>query len=178
MAERSAPIGVMDSGVGGLSVLAEIQRLLPNEAVLSGHVGPVGLTAGVHAWQTLQDPAALARYRRAEQPAPEPVADADPEIAMRQRVQSVSQRHDRPGQIIGQSRRCNEAADSVELVDDGDYPTPVGDAVAQDVVYVGRVRGGIDEAEQLNLWLTTDNVRKGAALNAVQLAELLIKDLA
>nr|WP_319528570.1 aspartate-semialdehyde dehydrogenase [Pseudomonas laurentiana] len=69
-----------------------------------------------------------------------------------------------------------ESAEGVELVDAGDYPTPVGDAVGQDVVYVGRVRGGIDEAEQLNLWLTTDNVRKGAALNAVQLAELLIKD--
>ncbi|MGH8438383.1 MAG: aspartate-semialdehyde dehydrogenase [Pseudomonas sp.] len=68
-----------------------------------------------------------------------------------------------------------EAADSIELVEEGDYPTPVGDAVGQDVVYVGRVRGGIDEAEQLNLWLTTDNVRKGAALNAVQLAQLLIK---
>ncbi|QXH46186.1 glutamate racemase [Pseudomonas xanthosomatis] len=42
MAERSAPVGVMDSGVGGLSVLAEIQRLLPNESLLyvadSGHV--------------------------------------------------------------------------------------------------------------------------------------------
>jgi len=68
-----------------------------------------------------------------------------------------------------------EAADSIELVEEGDYPTPVGDAVGQDVVYVGRVRGGIDEAEQLNLWLTTDNVRKGAALNAVQVAQLLIK---
>lgn len=70
-----------------------------------------------------------------------------------------------------------DAAESVELVDAGDYPTPVGDAVGQDVVYVGRVRSGIDEAKQLNLWLTTDNVRKGAGLNAVQLAELLIKDL-
>ena len=42
MAERAAPVGVMDSGVGGLSVLAEIQRLLPNESLLyvadSGHV--------------------------------------------------------------------------------------------------------------------------------------------
>ncbi|MNU05226.1 hypothetical protein D3C72_2499550 [compost metagenome] len=59
----------------------------------------------------------------------------------------------------------------------GDYPTAVGDAVGQDVVYVGRVRLGIDEPSELNLWLTSDNVRKGAALNAVQLAELLIKDL-
>jgi len=70
-----------------------------------------------------------------------------------------------------------ETAEGLELVEEGDYPTPVGDAVGQDVVYVGRVRGGIDEARQLNLWLTTDNVRKGAGLNAVQLAELLIKDL-
>ncbi|MCY1398144.1 USG-1 protein [compost metagenome] len=70
-----------------------------------------------------------------------------------------------------------ETAAGIELVEAGDYPTPVGDAVGQDVVYVGRVRGGIDDPEQLNLWLTTDNVRKGAALNAVQLAQLLIKDL-
>jgi Aspartate-semialdehyde dehydrogenase len=65
----------------------------------------------------------------------------------------------------------------IELVEAGDYPTPVGDAVGQDVVYVGRVRHGIDDLSELNLWLTSDNVRKGAALNAVQVAELLIKDL-
>lgn len=70
-----------------------------------------------------------------------------------------------------------EAAPGVELVEAGDYPTPVGDAVGQDVVYVGRVRSGIDDPAELNVWLTSDNVRKGAALNAVQVAELLIKDL-
>jgi len=70
-----------------------------------------------------------------------------------------------------------EAAQGIELVEPDDYPTAVGDAVGQDVVYVGRVRHGIDEQEQLNLWLTTDNVRKGAALNAVQVAGLLIKDM-
>lgn len=68
-----------------------------------------------------------------------------------------------------------EAADGVELVEAGDYPTPVGDAVGQDAVYVGRVRCGIDDSTQLNLWVSCDNVRKGAALNAVQVAELLIK---
>ncbi|MFS2159636.1 aspartate-semialdehyde dehydrogenase [Pseudomonas sp. Pseusp122] len=68
-----------------------------------------------------------------------------------------------------------EAAPGIELVEAGDYPTAVGDAVGQDVVYVGRVRAGIDDVAQLNLWLASDNVRKGAALNAVQLAELLIK---
>jgi len=70
-----------------------------------------------------------------------------------------------------------DTAQGIELVEAGDYPTAVGDAVGQDVVYVGRVRGGVDDPCELNLWLTADNVRKGAALNAVQLAELLIKDL-
>ncbi len=69
-----------------------------------------------------------------------------------------------------------EAGDGIERVEAGDYPTAVGDAVGQDVVYVGRVRHGVDDTRELNLWLTSDNVRKGAALNAVQLAELLIKD--
>ena len=69
-----------------------------------------------------------------------------------------------------------EAGAGIELVDADDYPTAVGDAVGQDVVYVGRVRHGVDDTTELNLWLTSDNVRKGGALNAVQLAELLIKD--
>ncbi|WP_375738019.1 aspartate-semialdehyde dehydrogenase [Pseudomonas boanensis] len=66
-------------------------------------------------------------------------------------------------------------APGVELVEEGDYPTAVGDAVGQDAVYVGRVRRGIDGPRELNLWIASDNVRKGAALNAVQSAELLIK---
>ncbi|NBB11670.1 aspartate-semialdehyde dehydrogenase [Pseudomonas sp. SLFW] len=70
-----------------------------------------------------------------------------------------------------------DAADGIDLVDAGDYPTPVGDAVGQDAVYVGRLRAGIDDARELSFWVTSDNVRKGAALNAVQVAELLIKEL-
>jgi len=70
-----------------------------------------------------------------------------------------------------------EAAPGIELVEAGDYPTAVGDAVGQDAVYVGRVRQGIDDSSELNVWITSDNVRKGAALNAVQVAELLIKDV-
>lgn len=69
-----------------------------------------------------------------------------------------------------------DAAPDIEFVESGDYPTAVGDAVGQDVIYVGRVRGGITDERELNLWITSDNVRKGAAVNAVQLAELLIKD--
>lgn len=70
-----------------------------------------------------------------------------------------------------------DSAASIERVENDDYPTPVGDAVGQDVVYVGRLRSGVDDPNELNLWATVDNVRKGGALNAVQLAELLIKDL-
>lgn len=68
-----------------------------------------------------------------------------------------------------------EAAAGIELVEAGDYPTVIGDAVGQDEVYVGRVRRGMDDPCQLTLWIASDNVRKGAALNAVQLGELLIK---
>ena len=78
---------------------------------------------------------------------------------------------------LAQINAALEDAPGIELVEAGDYPTPVGDAVGQDVVYIGRVRHGIDDLSELNLWLTSDNVRKGTALNAVQLAELLIKDL-
>ena len=69
-----------------------------------------------------------------------------------------------------------DAAPGVELVESGDYPTAVGDAVGQDVIYVGRVRRGICDPREVNLWIVSDNVRKGAALNAVQSGELLIKD--
>lgn len=68
-----------------------------------------------------------------------------------------------------------EVAQGIELVEAGDYPTAVGDAVGQDRVYVGRIRRGVSDPRQLNLWIASDNVRKGAALNAVQIAELLIK---
>ena len=68
-----------------------------------------------------------------------------------------------------------EAAQGIELVEAGDYPTAVGDAVGQDQLYVGRVRRGVSDPRQLNLWIASDNVRKGAALNALQIAELLIK---
>jgi aspartate-semialdehyde dehydrogenase len=67
-----------------------------------------------------------------------------------------------------------EAAEGIELVED-DYPTVIGDAQGQDSVYVGRLRTGLTDPCELNLWIASDNVRKGAALNAVNLAELLIK---
>lgn len=68
-----------------------------------------------------------------------------------------------------------DAAPGIELVEAEDYPTAVGDAVGRDEVYVGRVRSGVCDSRQLNLWIVSDNVRKGTALNALQIAELLIK---
>jgi aspartate-semialdehyde dehydrogenase len=60
---------------------------------------------------------------------------------------------------------------------DGGYPTAVSDSVGQDAVFVGRIRQDISMENGLNLWVVSDNVRKGAALNSVQIAEVLIKDL-
>lgn len=56
------------------------------------------------------------------------------------------------------------------------YPTP-HDAAGQDSVFVGRIREDISCANGLNLWIVTDNIRKGAALNAIQIAEMLLKNL-
>ena len=68
--------------------------------------------------------------------------------------------------------------DGIELMDsheDGGYPTAVSDASGQDPVYVGRVREDISHPRGLNLWVVADNVRKGAALNSVQIAEVLVE---
>jgi len=56
------------------------------------------------------------------------------------------------------------------------YPTAVTEAVGKDEVFIGRIHEDISHPRGLNLWAVADNVRKGAALNSVQLAELLVKD--
>ena len=58
----------------------------------------------------------------------------------------------------------------------GGYPTPVSDAAGTDPVFVGRIREDISHERGLDMWVVSDNIRKGAALNAVQIAELLIAD--
>ena len=60
--------------------------------------------------------------------------------------------------------------------DDADYPTPVRDATGKDEVLVGRVRQDISHPSGINMWIVADNVRKGAATNSVQIAELLVRD--
>ena len=60
--------------------------------------------------------------------------------------------------------------------EDGGYPTAVSDASGTDPVYVGRIREDISHPRGLNLWVVADNVRKGAALNSVQIAEIVVAD--
>ena len=74
------------------------------------------------------------------------------------------------------ARELLEGAPGVELADDpadGVYPMPT-DAVGQDLVLVGRVREDASAENGLNLWVVADNIRKGAATNVVQIAEILI----
>lgn len=78
-----------------------------------------------------------------------------------------------------EARALLESAPGVEVVDDpvgGGYPTPVTHASGNDPVYVGRIREDISHPRGLSLWVVADNIRKGAALNAVQLAELVLAE--
>ena len=58
---------------------------------------------------------------------------------------------------------------------DGGYPTAVTEGANEDAVFVGRIREDISHERGINLWVVSDNVRKGAALNSVQIAEMLVK---
>ena len=70
-------------------------------------------------------------------------------------------------------------APGITVIDDrvdGGYPTAVTEAAGNDDVFVGRIREDISHPKGINLWVVSDNVRKGAATNSVQIAECLIKD--
>jgi len=60
--------------------------------------------------------------------------------------------------------------------EEGGYPTAVTESVGNDDVYVGRIREDISHPQGIDLWVVADNVRKGAALNSVQIAEELVKN--
>lgn len=75
------------------------------------------------------------------------------------------------------ARRLLAAAPGIEVVDDPAelaYPTPLS-AEGRDAVFVGRLRDDVTIANGLDLWVVADNLRKGAALNAVQIAEELAR---
>jgi len=78
-----------------------------------------------------------------------------------------------------QARALLENAEGVMVLDtreDGGYPTAVTEGANTDPVYVGRIREDISHSNGLDLWVVADNVRKGAALNTIQIAEVLIRD--
>ena len=76
------------------------------------------------------------------------------------------------------ARELLSKAEGVVVLDerkDGGYPTAVTEGANNDPVYVGRIREDVSHDNGLNMWVVADNVRKGAALNSVQIAEILIK---
>ncbi len=80
---------------------------------------------------------------------------------------------------VERARELLANAPGVTLLDrreDGGWPTAVTEAAGHDATFVGRVREDISHPRGLNLWVVSDNVRKGAALNSVQIAEVLQKD--
>ena len=77
-----------------------------------------------------------------------------------------------------EARALLEKASGVEVMDErvpGGWPTAV-DAAGRDATYVGRIREDLSHPLGLDMWVVSDNVRKGAALNSVQIAEILIAE--
>ncbi|MGZ8444040.1 MAG: aspartate-semialdehyde dehydrogenase [Candidatus Binatia bacterium] len=77
-----------------------------------------------------------------------------------------------------EARRILREAPGIIVADEPEnnlYPMAI-DAAGKDATYVGRIREDKSVANGLNLWVVSDNLRKGAALNAVQIAEILIRD--
>jgi aspartate-semialdehyde dehydrogenase len=76
-----------------------------------------------------------------------------------------------------QARALLEKAPGVAVFDEhkpGGYPTAVTEAANHDTVYVGRIREDMSHERGLDLWIVADNIRKGAATNSVQIAEILV----
>jgi len=75
------------------------------------------------------------------------------------------------------ARELLEAAPGIRVIDThqpGGYPTAATESAGEDPVFVGRIREDISHPLGLDLWVVSDNIRKGAALNSVQIAEQLI----
>jgi aspartate-semialdehyde dehydrogenase len=80
---------------------------------------------------------------------------------------------------VEQARELLQKAPGVVVLDerkDGGYPTAVTEGANHDPVYVGRIREDISHPRGLDLWVVADNVRKGAALNSIQIAEVLVRE--
>ena len=80
---------------------------------------------------------------------------------------------------VPEARKLLEAAPGVKVIDTrkpGGYPTAAVEAANDDRVFVGRIREDISHERGLNLWIVSDNIRKGAATNSVQIAEILVRE--
>ncbi len=80
---------------------------------------------------------------------------------------------------IAEAHKLLEKAPGVKVIDTrkpGGYPTAAVEAANDDRVFVGRIREDISYERGLNLWIVSDNIRKGAATNSVQIAEILTRD--
>ena len=80
---------------------------------------------------------------------------------------------------VDAARAALDAAAGVTVVDErraGGYPTAVTEAAGSDDVFVGRLRRDVSHPRGLNLWVVSDNLRKGAATNSVQIAEMLLRE--
>jgi aspartate-semialdehyde dehydrogenase len=78
-----------------------------------------------------------------------------------------------------EARALLRRAPGIEVLDErkpGGYPTAATEAANRDTVYVGRIREDISHERGLNLWIVSDNIRKGAATNSVQIAEILVRE--
>ncbi len=80
---------------------------------------------------------------------------------------------------VARVRELLAAAPGVQVLDEqtlGGYPTAVTEAAGQDAVFVGRIREDLSHPRGISMWVVADNIRKGAALNSIQIAELLLRD--
>jgi len=80
---------------------------------------------------------------------------------------------------VEQTRELLKNAPGIVVMDErkpGGYPTAITEAANKDPVFVGRIREDISHPRGLNLWVVSDNIRKGAALNSIQIAEILVKN--
>ena len=75
---------------------------------------------------------------------------------------------------IEQAKDLMRDSQYIKFFEDDEFPTQVTHGANQDLVMVGRLRKDLDNENGLNLWVVADNIRKGAATNSVQIAELLI----
>jgi aspartate-semialdehyde dehydrogenase len=96
---------------------------------------------------------------------------------LRAHSEAINLEFDRPFPVA-KAREILSTSPGVKLIENWEqnyFPMPI-DATGQDDVLVGRIRQDLSHPNGLELWLCGDQIRKGAALNAVQIAELLVKD--